>query len=168
MDEIGAFGKLQRNRTDRHNLHLAKWRKNGILIAYVPWTSQRKTNRETGWTMESKRDQINPQEYVALLPMHYHSVEFALDPPFPIYQFKLWRAEQDRFFLLVKDNSALLPQLKEGRIVAMKYMSAKSRGRMDVRHTRIKRIVNEGNGRFQGHHRVELAIVASDRGAPVQ
>lgn len=111
-------------------------------------------------------DQMSHQEY-APLPGHYHSVEFALDAPFPIYQFKLWRAEQDRFFLLVKDDSALLPQLKEGHIVPMKYLSAKVMGRIDVRRTQIKRIVNEIKGRFQGHHRVELSIVASGPAAAV-
>lgn len=101
-------------------------------------------------------------------PSHYHSVEFALNEPFPIYQFKLWWADKDRFFLLVKDDSALLPQLKEGRIVPMKYMSTKFMGRMDVRRTRIKRIINEIQGRFQGHHRVELSIIASGPTPAVQ
>jgi hypothetical protein len=117
--------------------------------------------------MESDCDRIEQREYSSL-PGHYHSVEFALDPPFPIYQFKLWRAEQDRFFLLVKDNSALLAQLKEGHIVLMKFMSVRLMGRRDVRHTRIKKIVNESKGRFQGHYRVELAIVASSPTAAVQ
>lgn len=96
------------------------------------------------------------------LPLHYHCVEFALDSPFPVYQFKLWRSGQECFFVLVKDSSALLPHLKVGHIVPMKYMSGKFMGRLDVRNTRIKKIVNERQGRFRGHYRVELSIVPSD------
>lgn len=95
-------------------------------------------------------------------PFHsrYHSVEFVLDSPHPIYQFKLWRTSGNGVFLLIKDNSALLPQLKVGSILPMKYMSGNAVADSEVHDTQIKRIVNEHQGRFQGHHRVELTLVA--------
>ncbi|MDA8138261.1 MAG: hypothetical protein M0036_06340 [Desulfobacteraceae bacterium] len=93
---------------------------------------------------------------------NYQRVEFVLNnSQHPIYQFKLWRSQGNCVFLLVKDNSELLPQLKVGCIMPMTYMSDSSSIKTAVHNTRISRIVDERQGRFQGHHRVELAIVAS-------
>lgn len=92
----------------------------------------------------------------------YHSVEFVLNSPHPIYQFKLWRTSGNGVFLLVKDNSKLLNQLKVGSILPMKYMSGNAIADAEVRDTQIKRIVNERQGRFQGHHRVELAVMVAE------
>jgi hypothetical protein len=103
-----------------------------------------------------------------LPPANCHSVEFVLDSPHPIYQFKLWRSECNCVFLLVKDSSEILPQLKIGSILPMKYLSCESLGPMEVRKTEIKNIINERKGRFEGHHRVELAIVASEIEMAVQ
>jgi len=104
-----------------------------------------------------KRTQGGRPQYDA-----YYSVEFALKTPYPVYQFKLWRTRQNSLFLIVKDNSSLLPQLKVGKILPMKYLSGNARGHMEVRDTRIDNIVNEQAGRFQGHHRIDLAPVASE------
>jgi hypothetical protein len=104
----------------------------------------------------------------ALPPVDCHSVEFVLDAPHPIYQFKLWRSECNCVFLLVKDSSEVLPQLKIGSILPMKYLSGESMGPMEVRKTEIKNIINERKGRFEGHHRVELAIVTSESDPAVQ
>ena len=95
-----------------------------------------------------------------LPPAHSHSVEFVLDAPHPIYQYKLWRSECNRLFFLVKDSSQVLPQLKIGSILPMKYLSGESLGPAEICKTEIKNIFNERKGRFEGHHRVELAIVA--------
>jgi hypothetical protein len=92
-------------------------------------------------------------------PEHFHSVEFVLQSPHPIYQFKLWRSEYNQVFLLVKDNSNLLRHLKVGNILPMKYHCETSAFETEVCDTQIEKIVNEENGRFRGHHRVELAIV---------
>jgi hypothetical protein len=42
----------------------------------------------------------------------FYSVEFALDEPHPLYQFKIWRSESSAMFVVVKQNSAVLPKLK--------------------------------------------------------
>lgn len=95
-------------------------------------------------------------------PLHakFHCVEFALNRPHPIYQFKLWRTAGNNVFLLIKDSSEILPQLKVGSVVPMKYMTGNAIANNEVHDTQIKRIVNEQQGRFQGHCRVELAILA--------
>ncbi len=93
-----------------------------------------------------------------LLP-NFYSVEFAMDSPHPVYQFKLWHSECDDLFLLVKDNSELLPQLKVGTIMPMKYYSNDTHQPTQVRETQIRQIINETNGRFQGHYRIELEIL---------
>ena len=103
-----------------------------------------------------------------LPPAHCHSVEFVLDAPHPIYQFKLWRSEFNCVFLLVKDSSEVLPQLRIGSVLPMKYLSCEPQEPMEVRETEIKNIINERKGRFEGHYRVELAIVASQSDPAVQ
>lgn len=118
--------------------------------------------------MKPFQNQLAKHKGRLLPPDHCHSVEFVLDAPHPIYQFKLWRSECNCLFLLVKDSSAILPQLKIGSILPMKYLSSESPGPMEVRKTEIKNIINERKGRFEGHHRVELAIVASQVEPTVQ
>lgn len=118
--------------------------------------------------MKPFQNQIAKQQGRTLPPTHCHSVEFVLDAPHPIYQFKLWRSEYNCVFLLVKDSSEVLPQLKIGSVLPMKYLSGEPMAPMEIRKTEIKNIVNERKGRFEGHHRVELAIVASDYDASVQ
>ena len=89
----------------------------------------------------------------------FYCVEFAMTAPHPVYQFKLWHSERDAPFLLVKDNSDLLPQLKVGTVMPMKYYCDDSHQRTQVRKTQIRQIVSETQGRFQGHYRIELEIL---------
>ncbi len=125
-------------------------------------------NQKRWKAMKSFQTKIAKQQMRALPPAHCHSVEFVLDAPHPIYQFKLWRSECNCVFLLVKDSSEVLPQLKIGSILPMKYLSGEPLAPMEIRKTEIKNIINERKGRFEGHHRVELAIVASENDASVQ
>ncbi len=89
----------------------------------------------------------------------FYCVEFAMDSPHPVYQFKLWHLDQKDPFLLVKETSELLPQLKVGHVMPMKYYSDDMHKRTQVRKTQIRQIVNETQGRFQGHYRIELEIL---------
>lgn len=90
---------------------------------------------------------------------NYHSVEFALDTAYPVYQFKLWHPDRNSMFLLAKRNSAVLPELKEGRVLPMKYYSNDAVRTVEVHNTRIKKMVDETRGRFRGHWRIELSII---------
>jgi hypothetical protein len=89
----------------------------------------------------------------------FYSVEIAMDSLHPAYQFKLWHSDCDALFLLVKENSELLPQLKVGTVMPMKYYSDNSHPPTQVRKTQIREIVSETQGRFQGHYRIELEIL---------
>ena len=93
------------------------------------------------------------------LELNYYSVEFPLHGTQPVYQFKLWQSEQNSFFLLAKDGSDLISQLKVGHIMPMKYYSEDALRSTEIRDTRIIEIINETKGRFRGHYRIELGIV---------
>jgi hypothetical protein len=98
---------------------------------------------------------------------HYYSVEFPLGATQPVYQFKLWQSECNSFFLLAKDGSDLVSKLKVGHIVPMKYYSEDAMRANEMHDTKIIEIVNETDGRFRGHYRVELNIIdASKSGNP--
>ncbi len=91
----------------------------------------------------------------------FHSVEFALDTPQPLYQFRIWRSVHNKPFLLVKENSAVLSGLKVGHIIPMKFYSSEALRQAEIRSTQIRQIINEKQGRFQGHYRVEIDILSS-------
>jgi len=118
--------------------------------------------------MKTFQSQLAMNQGRTIPPAHCHSVEFVLDAPHPIYQFKLWRSECNCVFLLVKNSSQVLPQLRIGSILPMKYLTCEPQEPMEVRETEIKNIINERKGRFEGHYRVELAIVASQSDPAVQ
>lgn len=118
--------------------------------------------------MCSDQRRLESSESRVPLPEHFHSVEFVLQSPHPIYQFKLWRSERNRAFLLIKDSSTLLKHLKVGNILPMKYHYDGSALDTEVCDTQIEKIVNEEQGRFRGHHRVELAIVPVEKSVTVQ
>ena len=47
----------------------------------------------------------------------FYSVEFPLNVIQPVYQFKLWRSDNNSFFLLAKESSDLVSQLKVGNVM---------------------------------------------------
>ena len=103
------------------------------------------------------------QTQTAHLPPEFYSVEFPLEQIQPLYQFKLWRSDQNTFFLLAKESSDLVSRLKVGCIVPMKYYSEDAMHATEVHNTEIVEIVKETQGRFSGHYRIELNIVVGDQ-----
>lgn len=91
----------------------------------------------------------------------FYSVEFPLGHIQPLYQFKLWRSDQNTLFLLAKESSDLVSRLKVGRIVPMKYYGEDAMYATEVHDTEITGIVKETQGRFSGHYRIELSIVSN-------
>jgi len=89
----------------------------------------------------------------------FYSVEFAIDDPHPLYQFKLWRSESSPMFVVVKENSAVLPKLKAGSVVNMTYYSSDAQCPKCQIETRIGPITNEREGRFEGHCTIDLVPV---------
>ena len=90
----------------------------------------------------------------------FYSVEFAIDEPHPIYQFKIWRKESSSMFVVVKENSAVLPKLKAGSVLNMTYYSSDAQCPKKQIETRIGQISNERKGRFEGHCTIDLLPVA--------
>ena len=91
---------------------------------------------------------------------HFYSVEFAIDEPHPIYQFKIWRNDSSAMFVVVKENSAVLPKLKAGSILNMTYYSSDIHCPKKQIETRIGHITNQRKGRFEGHCTVSLVPMA--------
>ncbi|MGA6926701.1 MAG: hypothetical protein WBY88_13515 [Desulfosarcina sp.] len=89
----------------------------------------------------------------------YYSVEFTVENPHPLYQFKLWRSESNPMFVVIKKNSAVLPKLKAGSILNMTYYSSDRQCPKKQIETRIGPIVNECEGRFEGHCTIDLVPV---------
>ncbi len=95
----------------------------------------------------------------SLKPGGFYSVEFAVDEPHPIYQFKIWRSESSAMFVVVKQNSAVLPKLKAGSVLNMTYYSSDVHCPKKQIETRIGHICSEPQGRFQGHCTIDLVPV---------
>jgi len=89
----------------------------------------------------------------------FYSVEFAIDDPHPLYQFKIWRSESRSMFVVVKENSAVLPKLKAGSVLNMTYYSSDAQCPKTQIETRIGNINNAHRGRFEGHCTVDLLPV---------
>jgi len=89
----------------------------------------------------------------------FYSVEFAIDEPHPLYQFKIWRSESSSMFVVVKKNSSVLPKLKAGSILNMTYYSSDAQCPKKQIETRIGHITSEREGRFEGHCTIDLLPV---------
>jgi hypothetical protein len=95
----------------------------------------------------------------SLKPAGFYSVEFALDEPHPLYQFKIWRSESSPMFVVVKESSAILPKLKAGSVLNMTYYSCDTQCPKKQIETRIGHISSERKGRFEGHCTIDLVPV---------
>jgi hypothetical protein len=94
-------------------------------------------------------------------PGQFYSVEFAIDEPHPLYQFKIWRSETSPMFVVVKENSAVLLKLKAGSVLNMTYYSSDIHCPKKQIETRIGNINSQPEGRFEGHCTVSLVPVNS-------
>jgi hypothetical protein len=92
-------------------------------------------------------------------PPLYYSVEFCVGSPQPLYQFKIWRSESNPMFVVVKNNSDVLPKLKPGSVLKMTYYSCDTRRPTTQIETRIGPISNAFKGRFEGHCTIDLVPV---------
>ena len=91
------------------------------------------------------------------LAAHYHSVEFSIQGVELAYQFKLWNTSSIPMCVLVREDSAILPSLKEGDTLDLKFhTSGKSYSTASLK-TRIRHITRD-QGRFRGHYLVALEI----------
>jgi hypothetical protein len=89
----------------------------------------------------------------------YYSVEVAIEGLRFAYQFKIWKMERTSMFVLVKENSAILPRLRVGDTYDMKYYLPNCASTPEQKGTAIRHITKDEVGRFRGHFLVGLEIV---------
>ncbi len=88
----------------------------------------------------------------------YHSVEFSINGIELPYQFKIWNTANMSMCVLVKEDSAILPRIKVGDILDMKFYSGESDYPTNSIKTTIRHI-SKDEGRFRGHYLVALEIL---------
>ena len=88
----------------------------------------------------------------------YFSVEFSKKGLDAIYQFKIWNTANMSMCVLVKEDSAILPRLKVGDTLDMKFYSGESDYPTNSIKTSIRHI-SKDEGRFRGHYLVALEIL---------
>ena len=89
----------------------------------------------------------------------YYSVEITIDGLEYVYQYKIWNMESKSMFVLVKGNSGILPWLKVGDILNMKYYSTDIVHPFENLDTEIQYITHQTQGRLQGHYLVSLRLL---------
>jgi hypothetical protein len=86
----------------------------------------------------------------------YQSVELSVDGLDHPYHFKIWHVRSRSNVILVRKDSNLLPHLRVGGRLKMKYYSPGEAYPDGIRETTIKDISREEQGRFKGHFLVDL------------
>jgi len=109
------------------------------------------------WKTESSPAQQNRQSQRQ--ESNFYSVELLIQELKMLYQFKIWNASSEPMFILVKENSALLNQLKVGTVFKSRYYSTDSVCPTVDLETQIKQIARDERGRFKGHYLIELMII---------
>ena len=89
----------------------------------------------------------------------YDSVEFAVNGLDNVYQFKIWSIPPTSMCVLVKEDSDILPRLKVGEELNLRYYTPCSAFPTGYMKTSIRHITKKDQGRFQGHSLVGLAIM---------
>ena len=87
----------------------------------------------------------------------YYSVEIFLSSH--AYQFKIWNMISMPMCILVKESSEVLPRLRVGDTMDMKYYHSDSAHPIDHLMTEIRHISKRERGRFRGHYFVELGLL---------
>jgi hypothetical protein len=88
-----------------------------------------------------------------------HTVELACSGlPFT-YMFKIWNLSSKGTCIVVRNDSAVLKQLKVGDVLEMKYSITDTSSRQESLGTEIKHITRDEGGRFRNHTLVGLQIL---------
>jgi hypothetical protein len=87
---------------------------------------------------------------------HYQSVELSVDGLDHPYHFKIWHIHSHSHVIVVRKDSNILPHLRVGERIKMKYYSSGEAYPDGIGETTIKEISKEEQGRFKGHFLVDL------------
>ena len=88
----------------------------------------------------------------------YYSLEFSIDGRSVTYQFRVWNKATRSMGFLVEQNSDILPRLKVGKTLDVKYHSTDSGNHSEYLETLIGHITKVDQGRLKGHYLVGLEI----------
>lgn len=102
--------------------------------------------------MEERREPRSPAS-------QYSSVEFSASKVSPVHQFKLRDISASGMGILVKEDSAVLTDLKVGDTLDMKYYPL-DLSEPEHMNTEIRHITKAEEERFKGHYFVGLLILA--------
>jgi hypothetical protein len=89
----------------------------------------------------------------------YYSVEFAVEGVESAYQFKIWNKSSTHMSILVKENSDVLPQLRVGNTLDMRYYSDNLIHPTEYLETAIRQISRNDQGPLKGHYLVGLEVL---------
>lgn len=94
----------------------------------------------------------------------YYSVDLSIQKTGNVYQFKLRDMSSQGLGILVREDSAVLPYLKKGLTLDMKYNPPKEAGPGQTFQTKIRHITPNTPGTPDGH--VVVGIEITDRQPP--
>jgi len=89
----------------------------------------------------------------------YYSVEFTVKDLASVYQFKIWNISSKGMCIVIKNDSKILPFIKVGDVITMRYYLTESLGSTEDVKTEIKHITKDDQGKFKDHYLVGLAIL---------
>jgi hypothetical protein len=87
-----------------------------------------------------------------------YAVELACSSLAFTYKFKIWNLSSKGTCIVVRDDSAVLKQIKVGDILEMKYYTTDTPNLPECLGTEIKHITKDEGGRFKNHTLVGLQI----------
>lgn len=91
----------------------------------------------------------------------YYSAELAIDGLDIPYQFKIMNLASSSMAVLVKETSEIMPRLRVGDTLKVKYYSQESPYPSDYLATAVRHITKNDQGRLRGHYLVGLEIIDS-------
>jgi hypothetical protein len=97
-------------------------------------------------------------------PGRYYSAEVFIDALETPYQFKIWNMASVSLAILVKEGSGILPLLKVGQTVNVKYYPEDCSTPTGYQKTIIRHVTKNDHGRLRGHYLVGLEILEGSAG----
>ena len=88
----------------------------------------------------------------------YYSAEFKLHEPRILYQFKIRKSVEEPVYVVVKEGSKALDNIKEGDVISMRYYSLDRSIPSRSRDTRIKYITKDSSTGFKDHYVIGLDV----------
>jgi hypothetical protein len=92
-------------------------------------------------------------------PNPYYSVEFSLKGLETDYLFRLRNTKSDHKCVLVREDSRMLPLLKVGDVMPLKFNFNHTPYLSEYLNTAIRFIIKQDEGRFKGHYFVGFEIL---------